>query len=390
MRNKNLFSAVALACAVAGLATVGCANNSSARKAKSAGETLTLCIPDTFSWESVATCKQGGWWKQTYNGNMTSFNIGSFVLSHHSGFDVYSYWGGFTVANNGDSLCYSDPTYCKPSCGCRPSEWCDSVGSGGWILNQWGVMAGNGLPCPASDLPVANDTFPYLVAYWDYYSEKGGTHSLEIKLNGDSLFTPEEIYICNHPWPYYGNIYGDGFADSMDTDGDHFYLWIHAVYDDKINSEDSIFYALAEYEGRLYQPDNWTPISLAEFKKEGKSVKSLYFTMETTDVGEYGPNTALYFCLDKLKVTKTGEVASAKTTKTTKTTTAAVKRYEVRDKMQLTSHGGGEVVVFDAKGKKVLETRLKAGGGSIDLSKLPAGDYRVRHGHKAIPVTKVK
>lgn len=339
-------------------------------------QTLTLDISSSPIWtDSVtgnpANCLGGGFWDDTY-GNTTGFQIGSFKFTHNSGFDIYSYWGGFTTGANGDSRCYNS------NC---PSQVCGGSGSEGWIHNQWGVKAGGGL---SSTSPItATKGLPYLIGYWDYFSETGGNRSLEIKLNGDSLFTPQEIYICNHPWPYYGNIYGDGFARPLNQNGDYFKLYIHAIHAN--NSHDSIEWLLAEYDGTLYQPSNWEQVSLSGL---GTNVKSIYFTLETTDAGEWGPNTALYFCLDKLKVTKTGGVATSSSAKV-KAVTASFK-YEVTDKMKLNSYTGGAVTVYDAKGKKVLETSIKAGSDTIDLSMLPAGEYRVRHGHKAIPIKKVK
>lgn len=349
-------------------------------------QTLTLNIGSSTLWTDSVTapsnsCRTGGFWSDTY-GNTTGFQIGSFKFTHNSGFDIYSYWGGFTTGANGNSRCYCSNCYNASCTGCPNYCTVDSLsGSWGWIHNQWGVMAGGGL---SSTSPITvTKGVPYLIGYWDYFSETGGTRSLEIKLNGDSLFTPQEIYICNHPWPYYGNIYGDGFARPLNQTGDYFKLWIHAIHANY--SHDSISVNLAINNGTLSQSSNWQQVSLTSFRT---NVKSLYFTMETTDAGEWGPNTALYFCLDKLKVRKTGSVATSSSAKVKSAATTF--RYEVADKMKLNSYTGGAVTVYDAKGKEVLETSIKAGGDSIDLSKLPAGEYRVRHGHKAIPIKKIK
>lgn len=40
------------------------------------------------------------------------------------------------------------------------------------------------------------------------------------------------------------------------------------------------------------------------------------------------------------------------------------------------------------RNKSVMETSIKAECDSLDLSKLPIGEYRVRHGHKAILIKK--
>lgn len=344
-------------------------------------QTLTLDISGTPSiWTDTVTgnpsnCLGGGFWNDTY-GNTTGFQIGSFMFTHNSGFDIYSYWGGFTTGANGNSRCYNSNCL---------SQVCGGSGSEGWIHNQWGVMAGGGLSSTSPITATKGD--PYLISYWDYFSETGGTRSLEIKLNGDSLFTPQEIYICNHPWPYYGNIYGDGFARPFQS-GDHFDLIIHAV---KSNlREDSIEITLAYYDRSLHQSANWQQVNLTSlFSGDNDSIQSLYFTMTSTDeYPPYGPNTAVYFCLDKLKVTKTGGVsASAITTQKKALTTQ--KTIEIMDYFPINSYTGGVVVIYNSKGEEISQFIVKA-REKINLSKLPAGEYRFRHGHKSIPFTKVK
>jgi hypothetical protein len=313
-----------------------------------------------------------GYWTDTYSASVTSLTCGDFVFSHSSmgGSPSSGYWDGSIYSINGDSARYGIPCPVQP---------CDTAHSVPWLEHQWGVMAGGGLTTP----PTVVKGAPYLVAYWGYYTEPA-SHTVQISLSDNSLFSPQEIYICNHPWPYWGNIYGDGFARPLNKRGDHFYLWIHAVKNN--NAEDSIRVILANNPTgtNLVQPRTWQQVSLTNL---GNDIKSIYFTMESTDSDPiYGPNTAVYFNLDKLKVTKTGGVAASPAI-TRKTETAAPKAVEVKDNFPIPSYTGGEVTVFDTKGKEVLKTTVKA-GEKVNLSKLPKGEYRLRHGHKHIPVIK--
>jgi hypothetical protein len=91
--------------------------------------------------------------------------------------------------------------------------------------------------------------------------------------------------------------------------------------------------------------------------------------------------------MDKLKVVKQGVAPSPATEK--KTASQKAKLIEVEDYFPKTFYSCGEITVYDAKGKAVLQTAVKA-GEKINLSKLPAGEYRLRHGHKHIPFKKVK
>jgi hypothetical protein len=371
---------------------------------KRAGE-LVLNASDPITWsggssnwkDSIAgdptNCKTGGFWKYTYS-NVGDFQIGSFKMTHNAGFNVYSYWGGFTIGSNGDSYCYSDSCY-KTGNSCDNANIppalinnnCDCAalsGSNGWIYNQWGVMAGGGLDASYK----TENGLPYFIAYWDYYSETGGAHSLEVKLNGDSLFNAQEVYIANHPWPYYGNIYGDGFAKPFTKAGDHFDLIIHGVKNN--NTEVTQTVTLAYFDAvtnSVQQISNWQPIPFSG--RTWTNLKSIYFTMFSTDsLSGYGPNTAVYFNLDKLKVTKTGGVATPAVV--TREIKAAPKAVEVKDEFPVASYTGGEVTVHDVTtGKVVYQTTVKA-GEKPNLSKLPAGEYRLRHGHKHIPISKVK
>jgi hypothetical protein len=320
----------------------------------------------------------GGYWNQTYY-NTTGFGIGSFNLTHGSGESEYSYWSGFTSGANGDTRNYGyvDTT--------------SHAGSINWVPNQWGIMAGGGLTTP----PTVVKGAPYLIAYWDYFSDAidPNAKSLQISLNGDSLFNLTEMYICNHPWPYYGNINGDGFARPLNQPGDYFKLYIHGVPNgggtELLDSLTLEQYSTSAPNNVLQSPD-WQYWSFA--RKGWNGLKSIYFTMKSTDelvIGDinYGPNTAVYFCLDKVKVTKTGSVASSSSVQKVQSATDN-KSVQITDYFPIASYSGGEVIVFNENSKEVLHTNVKA-GDKINLSDLPNGNYRLKHGSKIISISKI-
>lgn len=360
-------------------------------------------VPGTYT-SDPSTNIGGGYWTKTYNDSTkyTSIGFGEFVFSHlpagpGASFSGY-YWDGFTLGSNGDkrNFGYNSAT----------------VGSVNWISNQWGVMADGGIESISGNEVVSVDKdIPYLIAYWGYHMEPEWWHmhfgnippspmhcltANVINSSGDTvLFAPQEVYICNHPWPYYGNLYGDGFASAFES-GDYFYLYIHAIKAD--GREDSTFVNLASFERTLVQDSTWQHVDLTSlFNYDNDSIKTLYFTMKTTDQdATWGPNTAVYFCMDKLKVNKQGTApASAATAIQTTSTKAAIakskatKALEIKDYFPVASYTGGEVIVYDSNGKEVLKTTVKA-GEKINLSKLPSGEYGIRHGHKFILVKKVK
>jgi hypothetical protein len=356
------------------------------------GETLVLDIRgDTAFVNWTDTCN-GGYWNHTYDDSITSIRFDEFVFSHlpagpGSAFGPNScqgsYWDGFTTGSNGDNRNYG-----------KPGESAD------WVAHQWGCMAGGAVDSTCCCHVVKGD--PYLIAYWGYFMEPEyhesmhvtlppePMHDLTVHLEDYSLFAPQGVLICNHPWPYYGNIYGDGFARPLDRDTDYFKLFIHGLDADSLPTGQTVEHVLAQ--GTSNGPIQSTCWQWVNLTTLGDSVRWLYFTMETTDADPtWGPNTAVYFCLDKLKVVKNEGTAlsGAPVTKASAAKPAAKGLTEVKDCFPLTSYTGGEVLVHDAEGKEVLKTTVKA-GEKPNLSKLPEGEYRLRHGHRHIPFKKVK
>ena len=344
--------------------------------------TDSLCIWNgtctTWKWAytgNPSNCVGGGWWRNTYNDTIVVFKANEFNLTHQSGADTFSYWGGFTTGSNGDTQCYS--ANCP-----RPAP-CVKPGSWDWVENQWGVMAGGGLNASNK----AELGLPYFIAYWNYYQDTQGNPSLQVSLADDSIFAPQEIWICNHPWPYWGNIYGDGFARPLDSIGDRFDLIIHGVKANGTETSITVNLALNLVPGQPpIQQTDWQQIFLTPL---GDSIQYLYFTMYSTDSSaQYGPNTAVYFNMDKLTVTKTGKAPTSAIVQKAKAS-AVPKVVEVTDYFPIASYTGGEAVVHNKNGKEVWKTSLKA-GEKPNLSKLPKGEYRLRHGHRVIPIKKVK
>lgn len=364
-------------------------------------QTLTLRAADAFSYKDslgVAYCTSwtdsitgnpadsiaGGYWKGTF-WEADTLTFCDFRISHTGSVyvgdsTITNYWHGFTTGANGDKTNYGY------------HDTAQHVGSVKWIDNQWGVMAGGGLSRCCLYSPTPGN--PYFVAYWDFYTPDYtvdlDARTLKVELADGSLFKPEEVYICNHPWPYYGNLYGDGFAQPLINfgNGAHVDLIIHAVKADGV-TKDSITWPLAVVEDSVvYQDSTWQQVSLTPlFNNDNDSIRYLYFTMYSTDSDPvWGPNTAVYFNMDRLKVTKQG-AAKATVRKPAPAKVKIPKSVEVKDYFPLTSYTGGEVTVYDVKGKVALKTTVKP-GEKVNLSKLPKGEYRLRHGHRHIPVTK--
>ena len=248
--------------------------------------------------------EEKGYWKETYNTSeeyrWIEFDLFSFshISSGFGGGNVgggMSYWDGFTYCTTGDNTNYGEG------------------GSGGWVSQQWGCMAGGGIKTDNQGKVLTDDDgkiivekgIPYLVAYWGYWIESEETEnpSLQVKFTDNKAYEPVGVYICNHPWAYYGNISGDGFANSLTREGDYFKLSVHGLNEKGEDIGITVDYLLAEFKnGELIQSPDWHRLDLSELG----SVNGIYFTMETSDSDPiHGPNTAVYFCLDKLQVRST-------------------------------------------------------------------------------------
>ncbi len=256
--------------------------------------TLDLSQPTNPSSFSLGA---GRVWSGTYSNEIQylEFNNSTFMLSHlidEDGFgneNQWGYWDGFTYSKNGENTNYGNGD------------------SQGWVAHQFGNMAGGGIKTDAegnvlkeNGIVVADPEVPYLVSYWGYFKKMFGSsenETLHIGLN--DMYQAVGIYINNHPWPYYGNISGDGFARPF-AEGDYFKLFIHGLDENYEDNGKVVEYTLAEFKnGSLQQSPNWEWVDLSALGEIG----GIYFTMESTDSDPmFGMNTAAYFCIDKLQV----------------------------------------------------------------------------------------
>lgn len=337
----------------------------------SSADTITLDLSKSLNPTSFEYTEKGNW-KETYNESEFSFmDFNTFSFSHLIGQNnSYGYyWDGFTMSVGSDITNYAEEGE-----------------SGGWVPNQWNSIAGGGIKTDANGKVVkdaagnvvAEAGIPYLVAYWGFYSESNGMHSLQVIFNEGGSYHASGVYISNHTWPYYGNIYGDGFAREFE-EGDYFKLIIHALDENLEDTGKSVEYTLAEYKGSLKQSDKWEWVDLSSLGEVG----GFYFTMETTDSDpEYGPNTAAYFCLDKLQVyTPSGSVGIL-----SNTNEARISIYS--DYIKVESDKNELVEIYNTRGERVAFKSIDKGVNTIDTSHLPQGIYVLKCGSTTQKITK--
>ena len=173
-----------------------------------------------------------------------------------------------------------------------------------------------------------------------------------------------------------GNPYSTKFEQ-----GDWFKLVAHGI-DEQGTETGTVEYYLADYRSENADDwkfnDTWEWIDLSELGQ----IASIYFTMESSDTGDYGINTPTYFCLDKLTV-------STEPSSVEESVAAQMKVYYDRSNgaVRVESAQLVEAAVYNMSGTLVMK-QLVEGSGAIDMSAYPAGVYIVRCGGYSTKIVK--
>lgn len=252
-----------------------------------------ISATDTIRLDMQASLKNfpqdtDGKWIYTYSDYYPSLDFGDYFsfahMKHYIGggnpsTDEMSYWDGFTICTNGDNTDYGY-----------------SGSSAFWPEHQWGCMAGGGLNAAGKVVKGA----PYLVAYWGYNYEDESMRSLQVDFADGETHRPIGIWVCNHPWAYYGIIHDDGFAHSFADNGAEFNLIVHGLDEEGKEAGMPIVIHLATYRNnKLDISPDWKYVKLSSLGQ----VNGIYFTMESSDnAGVLGMNTAAFFCLGGMEI----------------------------------------------------------------------------------------
>ena len=229
-----------------------------------------------------------GKWVYTYDDHFPSLDFGDYFsfahMKHYIGggnpsTEDMTYWDGFTLCTNGDKTDYGY-----------------SGSSAFWTEHQWGCMAGGGIDSLGNLVKGA----PYLVAYWGYNYEDEYMRSLQVDFADGETHRPLGIWVCNHPWAYYGIVHDDGFAHSFADNGAAFNLIVHGLDEEFKEAGMPITVPLASFhDNRLDISPDWKWVNLSSLGQ----VNAIYFTLESSDqAGALGMNTAAFFCLGGMEI----------------------------------------------------------------------------------------
>ncbi|WP_010252730.1 DUF4465 domain-containing protein [Myroides injenensis] len=220
-------------------------------------------------------------WKDTYSEDIV-IKSGIFEFNHVAWPDMYT-WMGFTVSNSNDNQNHF-------------------ISDDGWIPNQWGTMPKGGIKGMGT---------PFLVSYADHKPNAKllqpnkelqlERFSAVVRLDDSARYKAISTSLAISPWPYYGILNGDSFARKFEV-GDYFAIHIYGVgKDKKLTSENPVTHYFVDFRKGINEINTgWSDVDLTALGE----VEYLVFFLETTDVGDWGANTALYFTMDALTVDK--------------------------------------------------------------------------------------
>ena len=189
---------------------------------------------------------------------------------------------------------------------------------------------------------------------------------------------PLSVRITNATYAHNSMRDGDDFAKKFGgddgNDPDFFKLTIRKYLQDSLYA-DSVEFYLADYRfednTQDYIINDWTAVSLDELGE----ADSLLFTMTSSDVGDNGINTPLFFCIDNLSLD------NLTSTEETETFTASnLFPIPARDQIhiQLEKGQSGMIAIFDKTGKLWRQVKINGDFEKIDISALPQGWYTLR------------
>lgn len=207
-------------------------------------------------------------WTETFNEQYSYIETSPFLISHLYETSSWggTYWDGFTISKKTENADHSND---------------------GWIANSFSSVPGGGV----------EDGEPYLVGYWGFYTGDDEARSCHIIFNDGMYYRVNGVYVTNATWPYYECKNGGAFARAFNQEGDSFTLVAHGVHSDGSESTAQIE-LIGFHNGEFKAIEDWQWWDLSSLGR----VEKIYFTMTSTDTGDWGINTSKYFCLSRLTV----------------------------------------------------------------------------------------
>lgn len=250
---------------------------------RSASRSCTNCYTVGFEIDEDSLIKKytEAWvWNHTYeyndsiaaNRGFWNYEEQCMTFMHYADttWSSMPYWDGFIFSNTRDFDC---DTACSSSC----TDF----------HNQFAAMPKDGAKRRTAD--------KYAVAYDGYNEFFFQERHCNVTLSRDDSICG--LYLTLNAYTYKSIKCGDSFADAFSY-GSYYYITIRGFLNG--TQTDTVAYYLADYRDSTaaYVVDEWKWVNLQSLG----TVDSLAFELTTSDVGDYGPNTPMYFCVDEISV----------------------------------------------------------------------------------------
>lgn len=264
--NRNFFAAAALLAVSLG----------------AAAQDEVIILDLTRSDSPLTFNETNGAWTETYN-NSDETHVRAQVFDFEKwGFAAYGMWWGFTPSVSTDNSRKEDTITYQFS----------NMAKGGILLGEDGAVRRDEFGDP-----VVSGDVPYLIGYYaDFMSE----HPCAMSFAGGEAYEPVGVYVNLTSYTYYTVVDGDAYARAF-RNGDELTLRVVGHAADGTTRSVEVPLAWAG-NGDMAAARGWKYVDLSELG----AVDALWFEMETTDMGQFGANTPLYFALDKLSVKAKG------------------------------------------------------------------------------------
>lgn len=214
-----------------------------------------------------------------------------------------------------------------------------------------------------------------------------GQQNAVVVLTGAAIGQPlKGVYVTNTTYAHNSMRDGDDFAKKFGGltggDPDYFKLTIKPYAQGQL-FPDSVEFYLADYrfeDNALdYIVNDWVWVDLSSLNANVPlgAVDSLLFTLSSTDVGDWGPNTPLFFCVDDFNSDEVTRLSDSDSS------FRQLKLFPnpVNDLLtiELTAEysASGIISVIDATGQVVLQRKTSSQRTSLNVAELPGGMYTV-------------
>jgi len=190
-----------------------------------------------------------------------------------------------------------------------------------------------------------------------------------------TLINPDPIdqyvdgfYITNTTFAYNSMAFGDNFAKKFNAaDKDSFILNIHLFLNGQLRKTHQVI--LADFRSadstRHFLLDTWQWVGLST------QTDSIDFQLQSSDVGDFGINTPLYFALDKIIVVHTGNVNTIKPITLSLYPNPATDNLYIAEFAKIKS-----LEICDYRG--MMLNKLSFENGKLDVYSFPEGMYWIR------------